>query len=435
MRQGRLLISVLSALAVHVFAAPALAAAPAVWDGPAADATVERHFTGPVTYRLDEASPIRFAIAGPGGYAWETTATPAPGDVGGTFSLAVDPFAAPGLYTATVSRLDGTDPDVRSWNVARTNEVSILSPVSGSFFLTPYVGPIRVRFTEVRDPAGSYSLLVNGVAQCQWSDIADGSTLSCSPVGIGVGSWTATVRDDGTSQILADASFIVLSNLAISSRSAGPLTFYPLVREGFRDNTWFRFTLNQEAIVTLRIRNRSGRVVRTANLGRVSTGSWRWNGQSNSGAKVRPGRYRIDLLARTAVQSKRSSAVTVTVKTALVTRYGRKRYPGGGGPGTIQGSPGNLCLYSFDFWWAGDLFLDCWGLGWIRSNYIFTIPASTFRTSFSVAGRQFCCSQGVFAKTGERTARTRYRVRVTVGGWRSYAIRHVTLNWAYKKRI
>jgi hypothetical protein len=84
---------------------------------------------------------------------------------------------------------------------------------------------------------------------------------------------------------------------------------------------------------------------------------------------------------------------------------------------------------------VGDLFLDCWGGDWIRSNYLFTIPASTFATNWTVRGSQYCCYEGLFAKTGKRLSRTRYRVRVAIGGWRAFDIRSVTLNWAYKKRI
>ena len=71
------------------------------------------------------------------------------------------------------------------------------------------------------------------------------------------------------------------------------------------------------------------------------------------------------------------------------------------GRGAIQWV-GSLCSYYFDYYYVGDLYLDCWGGGWIRSNYIFAIPASTFRTSWSVAGRQYSCYEGLFSKTGTR---------------------------------
>jgi flagellar hook assembly protein FlgD len=59
-----------------------------------------------------------------------------------------------------------------------------------------------------------------------------------------------------------------------------------------------RFALNKRAWVVVRVRNTRGRVVRRAVLGPRETGSWGWNGRSDAGNLVSPGRYELVLEAR-----------------------------------------------------------------------------------------------------------------------------------------
>lgn len=75
--------------------------------------------------------------------------------------------------------------------------------------------------------------------------------------------------------------------------SASPATITP-DGDGRADSTKLSWRLRRGGTVVVRIRNSAGRVVRSADLGRESTGSrtWRWNGRSGDGSVISPGDYR-----------------------------------------------------------------------------------------------------------------------------------------------
>src|SRR5205085_11964983 len=79
------------------------------------------------------------------------------------------------------------------------------------------------------------------------------------------GDYTIEV-DEGVTAI-ATSSLTVDPIVAVSATSASPSIFLPYERDGVRDSTTGRFTLNTQAKATVRVRNKAGHVVRRKALG------------------------------------------------------------------------------------------------------------------------------------------------------------------------
>jgi hypothetical protein len=399
--------------------------------GPTAGQELAVGSTGPLQVQWDEAGDYVLRVTGPGGHAWSLAVSIAEtGPVGYPFA----PLPRPGDYTATVESPGGDILATVAFRAVGANVAAFTAPSAGSKHVAGFTGPARVRFDQIRWPDATLQLRLNGAVVCSWTAASVvGKTMSCPLPALAAGGYELEVRDAQTGLAFAWRSFSVLPRLVIRSRSASPRAFYPLVRDGYRDATTFRFSLNQQANVTVRVRNAAGKVVRTASLGRVSSGTWRWNGRTRSGKKLPPGTYRIDLLARNGLERKRSSAVSVRVKTALVTRKGSASRCGV--CGRVLGATKGACYILPGYWRDDSLFLECWGGEYAIAVYPFTVPASTFDVKYRVAGEQHCCWDGNFAKLGARVSKKKYRVGIGVGGWSSFDIRRVSISYKYKVRI
>lgn len=220
--------------------------------------------------------------------------------------------------------------------------------------------------------------------------------------------------------------------LTLGDPVVSPTTFYPIVRDGYRDRVRFSLTLNQHADVTTIVRNSTGRIVRIfsreLHRGRRSV---EWNGLTDSGTKVPAGRYSITVEAQNGAGESRSVRRTVTAATAVVTRTATKRR------GAAQGSPSTRgsCYIS---WEDGSAELDCWGGRYARMSFGFAVPADAWDLTWSVSGERSSldrCCNGSVRKTGARPSRTRYVVTTTVTGWRAYWVHAATLRYKYRARI
>ncbi len=220
--------------------------------------------------------------------------------------------------------------------------------------------------------------------------------------------------------------------LTLGDPVASPTTFYPIVRDGYRDRVGFTVTLNQHAAVTTIVRNSAGRAVRilSQELHRGRRTVY-WNGLTGSGAKVPAGRYRITLEAQSGAGESRSVSRVVTVATAVVTRTATKRRSATQGSPATRGS----CYIT---WEDGSAELDCWGGRYARLSFGFAIPASAWDLTWSVSGERSaldrCCS-GSIRKSGSRPSQTRYVVATTVNGWRAYWVHSATVRYKYRARI
>lgn len=220
--------------------------------------------------------------------------------------------------------------------------------------------------------------------------------------------------------------------LTLSDPVVSPTTFYPLVRDGYRDRVRFSITLNQHADVTTIVRNSAGRTVRIFSRGlHRGRRSVEWNGLTTTGAKVPAGRYKITVEAQNGAGESRSISRTVTAATAVVTKTATKRR------GAAQASPSTRgsCYIT---WEDGSAELDCWGGRYARMSFGFAIPASAWDLHWSVSGERSSldrCCNGTIRKTGTRPSRSRYVVTTTVSGWRAFRVHSATLRYKYRARI
>jgi flagellar hook assembly protein FlgD len=225
---------------------------------------------------------------------------------------------------------------------------------------------------------------------------------------------------------------VAVRPLVLDNASVSRSTFYPLVRDGYRDTTTMHYRLNRAASITVQVRNSAGRVVRRAGLGIRSGGRhlWAWNGRKNDGTKVGTGTYRIQITAD-ADGLRRSVTEKVTVATGWRTKTVTKSR---GGYYTSGTSHSSSCYVDFDDY-DETTDLDCWGGSHAQADYGFSIPANAYNLGWSVSGYKGCCSDGTTSKWSTRTSSTSYRVSVKVTGWHDYTITAVRLTYTYKRRI
>ena len=131
--------------------------------------------------------------------------------------------------------------------------------------------------------------------------------------GIHVVAMRGVARDAGATLSVAIDALPV----HITRRSVGPTPFFPIERDGFRDATTFRFRTSLRAFDLMQVETRSHRLVRNERLGSLAghkTHTWVWNGRDGRGHRLRPGTYRIRVVARHFNQSAKSHWLRVVVK-------------------------------------------------------------------------------------------------------------------------
>ena len=436
MRRLRPLSLALVALVIVVLA-PTAGAVPPTIQAPTNGATIPAGWVGPITVAWAEAGDMKIEISGP--QPTQTILTSPTGPSTADYS-APTPLTVPGAYTITAGRADGSEAPAQLTVTVPSppGAVDVTFPEHGATFFNSFAGPIRMRWDAV-NPAADYRVALNDVTICNYDGavLIVGQTTTCAlPAPVGIGSYEIVIWEDlpGGGQNIPGASFFeVQSHLAIQSflRST-PLSFYPYVRDGFRDRARFGFALNKEANVTFVVRNRSGRVVRRVNLGLVSSTSWDWNGRGGGGSLVPLGRYRVTLEARASGELRRATREVVVTR-GWRTRHGSKSFCGGCGPGRVE-VRGN-CYVQFDWFEDGDIFFDCWGGSFAGASWVFRVPPTTFRVSKSIRGTVMCCAPGDWASIGVRRNARTYVVAAGVSGWRSWQIRSVRISYAYRQRI
>ncbi len=228
------------------------------------------------------------------------------------------------------------------------------------------------------------------------------------------------------------------SQTSISNR-----TFYPLVRDGFKDYVhlywasdeypWDVTSYGADYAVT----DSDGDVVYTDEVGTERT-YLQWRGIDEGGATVPVGTYTITLDVYDVYGDPHVITESTTVTTKRVRRTGQV-YADSTTPG----------MYAFD--WAGDscdveypydsdgMILDCWGGKFIEATFTLKIPERHRRTAritdFWKSGRVMCCRPGDVDvrlwKVNKRTIKASFRVT----GWRAYKINYVILDYRYYERI
>jgi len=261
---------------------------------------------------------------------------------------------------------------------------------------------------------------------------------------------------------LGDGSSTIPS---IHTSGGDPETFYPRIRDGYRDGVRFvaygapivdRATGNDypQDLTTpqawsIVVRNSSG--YRVASHSETTGenddpnwwvgGEWYWNGKNLAGVPVGVGTFKVTTTMTNTETGEKDTAVdTVYAKTAMTyPRTTKVRHPG------LTSSRARTTSCRIDdvyvgadddqgLPWGWELDLDCWGGRYALANYRFAVPSNATNVTFAVRGERGCCTNGRVIKTGSRVSSTRYNVRVKVTNWASFTVREVSLTYTQAVR-
>lgn len=323
---------------------------------------------------------------------------------------------------------------------------TVVSPVDGSEVSYGFTGPLVIDYTTATP--GTWQVEVScqtDVVTYSWQTYTDHNgtvpireyTLP-EPVDAAPGwSCTASVSDAAVGQAATvwDVNTFTVAQPPVEVRwlDQSPSVFYPRVRDGYRDTSTTRYSLNRSATVKAKVRDDAGDKLRTVRLGEQSAGNrqWTWDGRTDSGTKARKGDYTIEIVAKDVDRHKDRFTTDVRVATKRVTRTDRITV--GGGSGARRAS--RSC---FATRYDGVMTLDCWGGRYAQASYRFDVPKSAYQLDWRAAGQapaaDICC-QGRITKSGTRTRTREYVVRVRVTGWRAYEVHAVRLDYKYKVRF
>ena len=132
---------------------------------------------------------------------------------------------------------------------------------------------------------------------------------------------SATVTDMfGRTSVVSMNVTLDKTPVRVTNFSRTPSIFYPIIREGYYDNSTIKYTLNKTATVTLKIRDSGGTVRKTMTATKNAGNSrFTWDGKWSSDGKVHVGSrgsstysYQI-----TAVDSAAYSATTAKISTTI----------------------------------------------------------------------------------------------------------------------
>jgi len=220
----------------------------------------------------------------------------------------------------------------------------------------------------------------------------------------------------------------------VRNPSARPNTFYPRVRDGFRDVTQIGFGSRLDSDVTVKIVAGSGAVVRTfTRNGRgwadyYERRSQPWNGRNRAGNLVPTGRYTAVI---TSTLDGRSDTARLPIWVASGHRTVRVTKTKDGWWDSIDQTRGNC--YAWEVSDGNDL--DCWGGRYAQATYRFSLPSNAHNIDWGVRGYQECCDRGRITRTGVRTSASSFRIAVRVTYWRSFVVRSTWVSYTYRKAV
>lgn len=323
----------------------------------------------------------------------------------------------------------------------------IVSPANYQRVGVGWSGPLTVDLSDA--PTGSYSLTVRPMdymdndydfsAYIEYDGSQDVFTYQLEPLTV-AGNYDVHIYNLDIYTPERGYSHGALSWLTVLANaprisSVTPATFYPLVKDGYRDVAKVAFSTDEEADVEVRVVNGSGTTVRRAQLGELAPGShtWTWDGRRDDTTRVPAGGYRVRV--RTVNADDRtltSSAAPVTVATGWRWRELSKTKDGLSANAAVTRG----CYAHWGYWNSTGLFLDCWGGREATGTWRFNVPASARNIEMTVVGRRYCCDgSGRFWSSWSRPSSTVIVGRVNVSGWRSYDVHAVAIWYDVKVRI
>ena len=237
--------------------------------------------------------------------------------------------------------------------------------------------------------------------------------------------------DDGNNVSLAYRRIpIAAPPTHLSYPSMSYATFYPIVRDGYRDSTTMTFMSDGLAKVNISVRNSAGQVVRTGSERYLD--KWTWDGRTNNASTVPAGQYQI---SATADANTITRTVTVATKMAMVHKSIKR--DGFESRSATRGK----CYYRYGPSSGPDEFsitLDCRGGRYARATFNWKIPSNAKNLFWDWKAPRtyldFCC-QGRITNHESRPSKTSARAVFQVTGWRAFMIRWVSLDYDYRTRI
>lgn len=389
-------------------------------------------YTGPITVQWNAAGNFAIVVTGPGGYSDEIDSSPTDANVGNSYVYPITAIPAVGTYQITITNSDTSEVVDTSSFVIKDYDAASLD--YAPTHLAGWTGPVTVTWSHVVDPGNTYAVLVDGSVACSYAGtLTPGQVTHCTlPSAPAAGTHSLQAEDLTTADVLDGYTITVAPHLNVRS-STPSASFYPLVRDGYKDSVALDYRLNKAAKVSFQVKNKAGKIIRHTRAANAGAGShvWKWNGSKDSGRIRKPGHYWLRVTAKAQGELKRGSWHRVTAKTAIVThrapaiqRLGRN----------FSSSGKSQCFINKNWWNPGDVFVDCWG-GSAHVTYSFGVRGSAFNVTTGSSTKRYCCSNGTAGRTTTRPSARRVSVTFNVTNWASLAINTVSIHYSYKKRI
>jgi hypothetical protein len=268
--------------------------------------------------------------------------------------------------------------------------------------------------------------------ECYHSSTGRSATVAPGTFSVSVGSFTGPdtcrIYDDYYEQL---AMFRVAAPpTKVSGASVSATSFYPRVRDGYRDTVTFRWSQSHRAPATVRVLNSHGTAVRVATLGSATrSNAWRWNGLNGAGSPVGTGRYRISVTANTNTVS-----APVTVASGTVARSFAIRKEGN--QASSMATRGDCFARRDSYYQVATL--DCWGGRLAQATYRIALPRGAFDVRGAIdllhSDLDYCC-RGRITKGWDRPSALVVSLWAKVTGWRATDVNFVRVTYKRHVRI
>lgn len=404
---------------------------------PAPNSTKRPGYTGPVTVDLTGAvyDHYKLKVEGPGPnfeavYDYQEGVDP-------LWVVTLDPMYVTGQFKARVLR-DGSGVDSVLFSI-RNYQASIAEPTRGQVLKAGEAQRVIVDWDNL--PAGTrVTTDISPGENCTFFVTDYGQQTSCKIPSLRAASYVVKAEfkhpHSGYVRTLDRIEFRAFRPLNFSNSRVAPQKFYPLVQDRYRDEAQFRWSSNAPSSADITVTDRAGKVVkRDTTPARRSSHSWSWGGRDKDGNKVAPGTYVVQVTGTDAVGLETSDSFKEVVEVATgwdVEEWRSWRRGDYESSTSVTGT----CEKSQPGYAPGELYLDCYGQpGEATARYNLKIHENAYDFEWVLKGEQGCCWEGPMEKFGYRLSDTRYRVGITIGGWRAYYIEKATLTYKRKVRI
>ena len=345
-----------------------------------------------------------------------------------------------GLVTAFAAMLVPLGIMAAPAQAAGTEVPVIVSPTTGQIVANGYSDGIVLDFSNA--PADTYYVSVyNGSGYDIYNDVNTDGTTTQVQVATGrlaAGEYSIDIEWYDNGGGLVSSSFTVAAPppppVVIDQVSTSPTTFYPTVRDGYRDGTSVRYRLNQRLRTIIKVQ-RNGTTIRSTSLGNQSTGrhSWTWDGRRNNGDTAQLGNYRIAVTGTAANGRQRTVATRATVATGYRSKHVTKTHAP---RDTTTRNTRGCSIHNGSWSSARDLWLDCVGGSFAEATYRFSIPANARNLSWSLPWESDgSMPWGKVTRSGERISNTAYSITARVTQYRGMFVHNVVLEYTTRARI